>query len=244
MKVLFYNMAYGTGMNGSWKKYITTAWRFLWTPRPVLRKIADTLEQEKADIVCLAEVDGGSFRSRFRSQAKKLAKRLKYPFCRSETKYHPQSVWQYMMMVRKHHDAVLSMRQGEMKRHHLKSGMKKLVQEFITDGISVFTVHLAVLSKRVRRRQLEELGEILRRCPRPKLLCGDFNIHHGLSELSDFLERSGLNRVETTPTFPSIRPKRYLDLFFASPDVTIEKAGVVPVTYSDHLPVWVKLKAK
>ena len=241
MKIIFYNIAYGTGVDGSWKQYLRDTWRFFWTPRGPFRNIGETLQRAKADVICLAEVDGGSFRNRFRCQAKALSKKLKLPFFKTNIKYHPRSIWQWMSMVRKHHDAILANRKGEIRRHHLKSGMKKLVQEFIVDGISIFTVHLAVLSKKVRRKQLSELAEIIKDCPRPHIVCGDFNINTGLEELKEFIQKTKMKRVTKSPSFPSIDPKWYLDLFLTSPDVNIMETGVIPVKYSDHLPIWITL---
>lgn len=241
MKIVFYNIAYCTGLNGSWKQYVMNSWRFFWLPRKARKKIVDILQAEGPDVICLAEVDSGSFRNRFRSQAKQLSKKLTFPFSYTQSKYHRWSPWKFMTVVRKQHDAILSRKHGTLVRHELRSGMKKLVQEYIVEGVSIFTVHLAVLSKRVRKRQLRELAEILKLCPRPLLVCGDFNIHKGLDELQDFIKTTGLRRLIKEPTFPSVAPKRYLDLFLASPSIKVKKAGVVDVQYSDHLPVWVEV---
>lgn len=200
------------------------------------------LKKTNPDVLCLAEVDHGSFRNRFCCQARQIARKLEFPFYQTSTKYRPWSVWQTMTLIRRQHDAILSRKRGKFKKHQLKSGMKKLVQEFVVDGLSIFTVHLAVLSKRVRKKQMSELADILRNCPRPHLVCGDFNIHKGLGEIRWFLEQTGLRRLIRKPTFPSFKPSRYLDLFFASPDVKIKQAGVVKIDYSDHLPVWVEIK--
>lgn len=243
MKIMFYNIAYGTGMNGSWKRYIYQSWRFFWLPFRAMKQMIETLKKEGPDVLCLAEVDHGSFRNRFRCQARQIAKKLKLPFFKTEPKHQRNSIWQCMTLIRRQHDAILTRKKGEYRRHQLKSGMKKLVQECIVEGLSIFTVHLAVLSKRVRRKQLKELAEILKNCPRPHLVCGDFNIHKGLEELKDFVRLTGLRRLIKEPTFPSILPTRYLDIFLASPDVRIKNAGVVRVNYSDHLPVWVEVTA-
>jgi len=121
--------------------------------------------------------------------------------------------------------------------------MKKLVQEYVVDGYSIFTVHLACLSRKVRKRQLEELAEIIKDCPRPHIVCGDFNINTGLEEIKDFVQKTKLKRITRRPSFPSVKPIWYLDLFFASPDVKIRGTGVISSMYSDHLPVWVDVSS-
>lgn len=242
MKIMFYNIAYCTGLNGSWRQYLSQTWRFFWLSLRARKKIAETLKKEAPDVICLAEVDSGSFRNRFHSQAKQLAKNLSFPFSYTHSKYRRRSVWRFMNVIRKQHDSILSKRPGKFIRHELRSGMKKLVQEYIMEGISIFTVHLAVLSGRVRKKQLRELAKILKECPRPYVVCGDFNIHKGLSELKEFIHLTGLRRLIKQPTFPSFSPKRYLDLFFASPSIKVKQAGVINVDYSDHLPVWVEIE--
>lgn len=243
MKIMFYNIAYGTGMNGSWRQYIMQSWRFFWLPFKARRHIIEMIKKESPDILCLAEVDGGSFRNRFRSQAKYFAKKLLLPFYHSQTKYRKWSIWKLMTMIRKQEDAILSNKKGEFVVHQLQSGMKKLVQEYIVDGISIFTVHLAVLSERVRKNQFKELAKIIKNCPRPHLVCGDFNIHNGLKEIKGFVRSTKLQRLVKQPTFPSFLPSRYLDIFFASPDVKVKDVGVVNVPYSDHLPIWVEINS-
>lgn len=241
MKIIFYNIAYGTGMDGHWKNYLRKTWRFFWLPFGTFRDMVKLLQKENADVICLAEVDSGSFRNRFRSQAKALAEKIPLPFFHSETKYHPRSIWRWMHLIRKQHDAVLSRHEGEMKKHYLKSGMKRLVQEYVVNGYSIFTVHLAVLSRSVRQRQLRELAHIIKECPRPHIVCGDFNINTGLEEIKEFIQSTRLISLIKSPSFPSIKPVWYLDLFLASPGVKIHRAGVINTLHSDHLPVFVEV---
>lgn len=241
MKIMFYNIAYGTGLNGSWAQYFMHSWRFFWLSKSILKQMSQALKKEKPDVLCLAEVDGGSFRNRFQCQAKHLAKNLNFPFYHTQAKYLPWSVWRFMSMVRKQHDAVLSRKKGDFYQHTLHTGMKKLVQEYVVKGISVFTVHLAVLSAQVRQKQFGELADIVNQCPRPYLVCGDFNIYKGLGELKEFIRKTGLRRVTKEPTFPSFAPTAYLDMFFASPGLKIKRAGIIKIPYSDHLPIWVEI---
>jgi endonuclease/exonuclease/phosphatase family metal-dependent hydrolase len=236
-------MAYGTGLNGSWKQYIFKCRRFFWLPFFHMRKITSLLKTQCADVLCLVEVDGGSIRNRFRCQAKKIAEKLGFDFWFKKSKYHPKSPLRFLPFTRGNYDAVISKTKGDMKIHYLNSGLKKLVQEFIVDNISIFTVHLAVLRKNIRKMQLKELSEILKNCPRPFILCGDFNIFKGLEEISFLLSSNNLQLVKTSPTFPSIKPKKHLDLFLASQNVKIKDAGVIDVKYSDHLPVWIQMEA-
>jgi endonuclease/exonuclease/phosphatase family metal-dependent hydrolase len=241
MKILLYNIAYGTGLNGSWQQYFYKIWRFLWLSPSSTQNITQLLEKQRADVFCLIEVDGGSLRNRFSCQAQKIADKLDCDFYQNKLKYHPKSLWRFAFFFRKQQDAIISRIQGKFRRHYLKSGMKKLVQEYIVNNISIFAVHLAVMSKKIRQKQLEELSDILKICPRPIILCGDFNIRGGLEEVDIFLKKTGLKLVELPATWPSCNPKKHFDLFFASPDIKIRDAGVIQSEYSDHLPAWLEI---
>lgn len=199
------------------------------------------MEQE-IDVLCLAEVDAGSIRNRFFSQVKKIAFLLNMPYYSSAPKYHPKSFFKFIPLMRKHHDAIVSRLDGENIRHYLSQGTKKLIQEFIVNNTSIFTVHLSLLRNSLRQKQLKEIGEVMNNCPRPHILCGDFNIYKGLGEIQSFLKRTGMKLVDLPASFPSFKPKKHLDLFFVSPDLEIKKSGVIQTVSSDHLPVWIEIK--
>lgn len=241
MKILLYNMGYGTGINGSLWQYILKGWRYLWFPKRILQKIIQLLKSERADIICLLEADAGSFRTRFQSQIQAIVKALKLPFYRSLCKYDPLSLWARLPIFKHQHTGILSHAKGVMIPHYLRSGMKKLVQETIVNGISVFTVHLGRLKKEIRKRQLKELTAILKKCPRPYVVCGDFNIFKGLKELDSFLVENDLQLIKSDPSFPAVKACRPLDLFMVSKGIKVARTGVVKSELSDHLPVWVEV---
>ncbi len=241
MKILLHNIAYETGLNGSWKQYFFKIWRYVWLPLYSGRCLARTLKKQDADVYCLLEVDTGSLRNRYLSQTKKLSKVLNTKYFYSRLKYSMKSIWRFVFFSRRQHDAILSKIDGEYKCHYLKTGMKKLVQEYIVNGISIFTVHLAVLSKKVRQKQLVELGDILKKCSRPLIFCGDFNIHSGLREVKSFLQTTGLKLIDLPATWPSCNPKKHFDLFFISNGIKLKNADVVQTECSDHLPIWIEI---
>lgn len=242
MKIVLYNIAYSTGLKGSLKEYLFKCWRYLWTPDENLKKIIQYLSELNADVICLLEIDVGSVRNRFKSQVKTIADKLMVPFRYSALKYGPTSWSRFFPTIRKQHDAVLSKMTGTVNRHYLKSGTKKLVLEFRVTGISVFMVHLGLLRRNLRKKQLVELTKILKKCDRPYMLCGDFNIFKGLQEISDFTEKNKLKLIELGATFPSIKPKTKLDLIMACESIKIKAAGVSNVLLSDHRPVWVEIE--
>ena len=243
MKILLYNIGYSTGLKGSWRDYFFKCWRYLWAHRKNLKKIADFLRKQQADVICLLETDVGSIRNRFQSQVKMLAEKIFFPFYHSTLKYGPNSWSRFLPTIRKQHDAILSKLKGSIQKHYLKSGIKKLVLEFRVGKISIFVVHLSLLRRNLRKKQMEELTQILKKCDRPYLVCGDFNIFKGLDEIGDFIEKNSLKLISADATFPSIKPKRPLDLIMACEAILVKGAGVIQVPYSDHLPVWVEIES-
>ncbi|MFH0820594.1 MAG: endonuclease/exonuclease/phosphatase family protein [Candidatus Peregrinibacteria bacterium] len=241
MKILLYNIGCGTGLNGSWRQYFLKGWRYLWFSKKVLKKIIHMLRRERADIVCLLETDIGSFRNRFHSQVNEMVKALGLPFYKTFSSYNPRSLWTRLPVFRKQHAGMMSGTRSAFEAHYIKTGMKRLVGECVVGDKSVFVLHLSLLSKRSRAKQLKEIGSILRACPRPYVVCGDFNIFKGLSEVREFMERNQLQLVKHEPSFPSFRPKRPIDLFLISNGIEVKKAGVVRSELSDHLPMWVEI---
>jgi endonuclease/exonuclease/phosphatase family metal-dependent hydrolase len=242
MRILIYNIAYSTGLKGSLLGYLTNFWRYVvWAPKKTFRRLVEFLKKQNADVVCLLETDSGSFRNRFQSQPKSIAEQLSFPFFWSASKYGPRSPLRHLPTFRKQEDAVLSRIKGKMKDRYLKNGEKRLVQEFIVQGISLFTVHLGLRAS-LRAKQLRELTAILKKCPRPHLVCGDFNIFKGLNEAQDFMRENHLTSVQTQATFPSIRPKFLVDLILASEHIRVKDVGVADALFSDHLPVWVEIE--
>ena len=128
-----------------------------------------------------------------------------------------------------------------MKIHYLKNGGKKLVQEFVVQGISLFVVHLALRSS-LRAKQLSEMTGLLKQCPRPHIVCGDLNIFKGLHEVQEFIRENHLTLVQTKATFPSIRPKVLIDLILVSDGICVKATDAPYALFSDHLPVWVEIE--
>ena len=72
-------------------------------------------------------------------------------------------------------------------------------------------------------------------------MAGDFNVLWGEQEIDLFLAATGLKNANTQnlPTFPSKQPRRHLDFILHSKEIDIQKLEVLPVYFSDHLPVMI-----
>ena len=140
-------------------------------------------------------------------------------------------------------NALLARSDSEEKKHYFPCGTKKLILERESDGITVFLVHLG-LSRRVRVRQLDYLRELLPK-GRPIVLAGDFNTFRGENaELAEFMRDTGLVNANTAhqATYPAWKPLKQLDYILVSPQIEVEHFEVIPVLYSDHLPLVADLK--
>ena len=154
MKIVLYNIGYSTGLKGSFRDYFLKFWRYLWVSKDTVIKIAKFLRKQNADVICLLETDVGSLRNHFRSQVKTIVRKLRVGFSQTSPKYRPNSWFNKLPFIDKQHDAILSRRPGKVIQHYLKNGMDTLVQEFVINNISIFTVHLGLLRKKLRKIQL------------------------------------------------------------------------------------------
>lgn len=233
MRFLLYNIRYGTGGTRKlpWSGY------FRRTSRE-LSRITEFIGAQNPDIVGLIEVDSGSYRSRCTNQAETIAGALGH-YHTYKSKYG-ESSWAHLFpMVNKQGNAFLTrdtIRDAHF--HYFEKGMKRLVIELELENLTVFLVHLA-LTFRVRQHQLGDLYELVNGTGKPHIVAGDFNAFWGHREMSLFLAATGLANVNTAavPTFPSWKPSRQLDFILCSPEITVDRFWIPPVSYSDHLPL-------
>ncbi|MDD3155288.1 MAG: endonuclease/exonuclease/phosphatase family protein [Victivallaceae bacterium] len=238
MKVVFYNIAYGTGNPGGKLGQLRMAYRYVRTPEVIFRKLAHFLRREKPDVVGIVEADRGSYRTGGLNQVAVLAELLG---CASKcaAKYAPSSLLRKLPWLR-HQDNVLLSRKipSETFFYFMPRGTKRLVLACRIGSILFVLVHLA-LTRKVRQAQLMYLAEILRGEPRVVLM-GDFNTFGGAAELTDFLAQSGLVSANLShlPTYPAWNPLRELDWILCSPGLRMGACRVASeAVYSDHLPL-------
>lgn len=242
MRILVYNIAYGTGSPGGMHKRLFTAHRYLRTDAEHFEKISDFIERSNADIVGLVEADAGSYRTGYHDQIAELAERLKHYHIDS-VKYGENSFSMNIPILNKQSNALLTRdRSIEAKLHFFSRGMKKLVIEAEINGVKVFVIHLA-LRKSVRAKQLAVLAEMIP--PRtPVIVAGDFNAVADSEEMRDFIQAAGLinPNCENQPTYPAWNPKRQLDYLLHSQEIVPEHFEIPQVDYSDHLPLIMDFK--
>lgn len=232
MRILLYNVGYGTGLNGSLKSYLLQGYRYLYTPRRIIRQVRQSLynllSREKPDLCCFVEVHR---KHGFIPHPKS------YHF-HADVKYGRRSPLRFLPFFRDNCNAFCAEKPLHFHRQYFKSGTKKLIFEIsLPNDIKLLMVHFA-LRESTRRKQCQELKAIING-RKNIIVCGDFNVFKGARELHDLAESCGLKIVNShSHTFPAFKPKNALDLFLCPKDMEGVTARVLSdVQVSDHLPV-------
>ena len=240
MRLLVYNIAYGTGCPGGEARRLLSIHRYLRASRAPFRGLTGLVRELNPDVVGLVEADSGSWRTAGISHPEFVARMLyevtgELPDAGS--KYGPDSILSRIPYLRSQTNALLGRSGAEVKRHYFPCGTKKLILERECDGITVFLVHLG-LRARTRARQIAFLREFLPK-GRPVVLTGDFNTFGGEPELDELKSALGLRNANPTgaATYPAWKPLKQLDYILVSPQIRVDRFEVVPVLYSDHLPL-------
>lgn len=235
MRILLYNIRYGTGTGGffhlPWSGYAKKTGENL-------KNIARFISSQHPDIVGLVEVDAGSFRSGRKNQAEIIADSIGH-YHVFESKYEASSFASLLPVMNKQANAILSSATiHNRKVHYLNKGIKRLVIELELENLVIFLVHLS-LRFRTRHRQLSDLYSLVRSAGKPCIVAGDFNVFRGMQETRLFLAATGLANASPNgcASYPSWAPKRELDFIFHSPEISVQDFRAPEVAFSDHLPL-------
>ena len=238
MRLMLYNMRYGTGSGFKFHLPFPFGGFFRKTSKN-LDSLIQFFREQKADVLGLVEIDSGSYRSEHRNQANYIAWKLgQRPFCRS--KYVQRSWWSRLPLMRKQANAcVCGQPVLNQRSHFLRKGVKRLVMELELEDVVIFIVHLA-LSRRCREAQLADLARLAKKARKPYLIAGDFNAFAGKVELKEFMDdlRLASANLSDLPTFPSRSPRWQLDFILHSPEIRVTHFEVARhIRLSDHLPL-------
>ena len=246
---MFLNAGYFRGMSGSLSHYALFGYRFLFSSRKSqvleMSKLKTLLVSENPDICCIAEVDLGSLDNGNVNQIKHLSS-TQYKYFNAENKYALDSRLKSNHFFRGKSNGFLSKEDLSFRKVYFENGTKRLVRIITYKDINIFLVHLSLL-KRVRARQLEQLKEFVHGLDKV-VVCGDFNMFHGLPEVEELLKDARLVLVNHPDhkTYPSSRPQHAIDLFMCSkniaPFANVRVLG--EHKFSDHLPVVFELSPK
>lgn len=244
MKILFYNLGYGRGHNGSLPDYFLKAGRFLHCSRRVQKKTLDgvvkIIEQEEPDVFAYAEVALGSFRNQYFNQHAYLVEHApKGSVSDAALSKYGETVLSLAPFHTGNANGVITHVPAKITEHYLQRSRKKLVFKIELESLTVFAVHLPLVSSD-RIEQLLELSEMVNNTIGDVVVCGDFNIFDGIDELKVITDCTDLTAVgEGLLTFPSYKRRLLLDVFlYRFEDTSITpQMRILDVRHSDHLPV-------
>ncbi len=237
MRLLFYNIRYGTGHKNGYHLPLPYAGFFKHTTVN-LQRIINFIDTISPDIVALVEVDSGSYRARHSCQAQVIADQLGY-HCIVESKYRDGSLAHKVPVLRQQCNALLTKQRIEDVRfHYFEQGVKRLVLQTDLRTMAIFIVHLS-LKYRHRQNQLDQLHNFIRYTDKEVIIAGDFNTFWGSRELNLFLAATGLKNanVANAPSHPSHAPLRQIDFILYSPGIRIDSFYIPKVRLSDHSPL-------
>lgn len=242
MNILTFNIHHGKGTDGKLN----------------LERIARVIEESRADVVALNEVDKHySRRSGYIDQLDWLAKRLEMNgvFGAAVTS---RSFKGNDLILRQYGNAVLSRYPiVDYKTHSLnvfplKIEGRALLEASLLIGdqaVSIYATHFS-LSPFIQWKQANYILNSILETNQPSILLGDFNtrphskVWRKLSEgLTDVCSAASASPCYT---FPSLRPTMQLDYIFVSHHLHITSVEVSTATpaASDHLPVKAALEFK
>ncbi len=237
-RILLYNVGYATDLNGSIRDYILRFYRYIYTPRNVIRRVRTTiyhlLQREQPDVCCFVEV-----------HRKKGFMTHPHAYHCSDVanKYGQRSVFRRLPFFRDNCNGFFSKGTVSFEKTYFQHGMKKLIYDIkLRPDLSLLVVHFS-LQRRTRQRQCEELKHLIRDRGNV-IVCGDFNIFKGTGELHSLARACDL-QIVTPPgaTFPASKPSKTLDLFLCPKSLGDVSVRVLDgVHASDHLPVMLEMQ--
>ncbi len=204
-----------------------------------LDAIIESIKDTKAEIIALQEVDKFMPRSRFKDQAKEIAKALGYNYVYGETinllgiKYGNAILSVYPIV--EHENTKLYSKEIETR------GLLKAVID--VDGVlyNVYTTHLGLNSEE-RIRQIEQIKHIIESDSSDRIiLMGDFNeeadtitMQQISSMLVDSIEMVDSDIEFYTYAFYSDKPNTRIDRIYVGQNIEILDHYVVASETSDH----------
>lgn len=242
MRIILYNIAYGTGAPKTFYRQITNVHNFIRTSHRHIADIAGFIKENQADITGLVEIDTGSYRTSYTNQVDLISNEVN-AYHHYSIKYGKRSINRKLPILNKQANAVLTKKKANSVDFlYFPIGTKRLVIKVCYGNFDFYLLHLA-LQKSIRKEQLNHLTEIVDES-KPMIIAGDLNTFSGESELKTIKSKLNLKNPNTkqTPTYPSWSPKRQLDYILCSNSMNITNTKVANIKHSDHLPLIVDVE--
>lgn len=248
MKILFSNLGYARGIDGSLWHHVSRFGRHFYCPVPpqqlVLSQLKEIITREEPDLCCFVEIDQGARHSSHFNQMEALRDET-YSHNDISNKYGTDHWFSRLPFHGSKCNGFLARNEYNFEKLFFRVGRKRLIYRIILPGgIAVYFAHFS-LKAPVRVKQFEELQDILLHDGRPSIVLADFNIFKGFSEIDSLLKNTDmrlLNR-EGEYTFTFHKKRHILDLCLASADIA-ERVDlkIIPQPFSDHAALFLELK--
>ncbi len=246
MKILFANIGYATGINGSLNHHTRFLFRHLFktqkAQKAILQQCSAIIDAQQPDLCGFAEIDSGSMHSAYLNHLDVL-QRDDYALGRCDSKYAPESLIARTPFFWGKCNGLLAKDEVEVHLRHFDAGVKKLVYEVtMPRNITVFFVHLA-LGAATRQAQIEQLAAWVKESKGEIVIMGDCNIFAGISELEPLLnEQFELMNNPEQHTFSFHKRQQMLDICLCSPALAKNaRCQVIDQPYSDHDAIMLEL---
>jgi len=202
-----------------------------------LTAIAQLILERHPDVVALQEVHRGTWQARFRDQAAELARLTGMDLLYGPSFRSLGGEFGNALLTR---GKVTDSRVVPLPSFGEPRSLLDATVEIEGSRFEVFVTHLAAwgsFNRRIRARQVECLGEHLRRSPRPFVLCGDLNATPGAVDLHELAQGgfAQLCGLASEPTHAFLG--RRLDYIYADPRFAVLDAAVLRAGPSDHWPI-------
>jgi endonuclease/exonuclease/phosphatase family metal-dependent hydrolase len=239
-KILFSNIGYARGIDGSLWQYVKSIGRFFYCSptiqQQVLEQMKSIIDHEQPDLCCFVEIDQGSVHSAYFNQMDALMD-AEYKFCDISDKYGHNSTLGRMPLHAGKSNGFMSRTEYPFKRLYFNSGTKRLVYRIdLNDKLHMFFAHFS-LDRNVRLKQFHEVHELIKMAEGEAILMADFNIKQGFSELQPLLDDTNLHLLnkEDEPTFTFHNLRLALDLCICSRSLASRaELRIIPQPFSDH----------
>lgn len=239
-KILFSNLGYAKGIDGTLWQHVSRASRHVYCPVPVQTQILGQLKgimmDQAPDLCCFVEIDQGSFHSAYLNQLQHLVTD-DYHFFDVANKYGENNWRRKLPLYGGRSNAFLAKSKLDFDRLYFQNGTKRLLYRIkLPDNIFVFFSHFS-LSRSVRVKQFQEVKKMVDQCPGDVILLADFNIMDGFSELDELVAQTNLRILndESLHTFQFYKRQLALDLCLCSQTIMDRvSVEVIDQPYSDH----------
>ncbi len=240
MRILFSNLGYATGINGTLRQHIGKAFRHAVQSKAmqnrVLAQFRALMEQTNPDLCCVVELDQGSPHSRYLNQMAALVS-ARFPVFDVADKYGLGSPYSKLPFHSGKSNGFLAQQPQVFKHLYFEHGTKRLIYQInLQANLILFFAHFS-LNRKVRAAQFHEMARIIEGTAGEVIVFGDFNTLSGLSELAPILanQRLVLLNSPDVPTFRFHRWHTLLDLCLTSPALVSScRLQVIDQPFSDH----------